>query len=193
MTGRLSWIAICVGVALGVTGCARNAVFELELDLPPQPGGIAPIFAVVQVRNDGEFGADWSTVPRLPGMPLSATCARPAEPLACDDRELAPDCSAVVSVIGDGADFSRRLRVRVRFCEDPECAAANDATAPETRVDIERALYQGRYTQGRVCIDTVPTSPTPEPVLVDRCAVRCRDGAAVMHCRADGSHFCEDP
>ncbi len=179
------------GLIVGSSGCARNAIFELEVELPPQPAGAPPIFAVLQVRDDAGFDADWASVPRLDGIPLNPICSRPAAPVACDQRELTPDCSAVVSVVGDG-DFTRRLRVRVRFCEDPACASAGDVVAPETRVEIERAFYQGRYTQGRVCVDAVPTASSPEPLVIERCDVRCRDGEAASQCRADGSHFCED-
>lgn len=179
--------------ALLAGGCARNAIFELEVDLPPQPISVAPLFAVVQVASDRAFEADWSELERLEGIALTPTCARPLDPPPCEVRELAPDCSAVVSVVGDGDDAPRPLRVRVRFCEDASCTAARDATAPETRVEFERALYEGRYTQGRVCVDRVPSTPAPTPTVVDRCAVRCREGDAAMHCRADGTHFCEDP
>jgi len=180
----------CCAVLLGSAGCARNAVFELELDLPAQPAGVTPLYAVVQVRNDADFSADWSTVVPLEGIPLNPSC--PSSAVTCGDRELS-GCSAVVSVVGDGADFTRRLRVRVRFCASPSCEGSDDATPPQAHIEVERALYQGRYTQGRVCIDSVPPTPTPEASVVGRCDVRCRDGEAVMHCRADGSHFCEDP
>lgn len=184
-----------VGLALLLllSGCARNAIFELEVDLPPQPTGVAPLFAVIQVSNELAFDASWSALERLEGIPLPATCARPLTPPACDVRALAPDCSEVVSVVGEGDGLDRPLRVRVRFCEDAACTAARDATAPEVRVEFERALYPARYTQGRVCVDSVPATPAPEPLVVDRCEVRCREGDAAMHCRADGTHFCEDP
>ncbi|MCB9596570.1 MAG: hypothetical protein H6719_27850 [Sandaracinaceae bacterium] len=176
-----------------LSGCARNGIFELEVDLPPQPPTVAPLFAVVQVSNSLAFDADWTSLERIDGLALRPTCARPLVPPACDVRSLAPDCSEVVSVVGEGDDLARPLRVRVRFCEDAGCTAARDVTAPEARVEFERALYAGHYTQGRVCVDAVPTTPTPTPTIVDRCEVRCRDGEAAMHCRADGTHFCEDP
>lgn len=179
-------------VLLGI-GCARNAVFELEMELPQQPAGVAPLFAVLQVADDRSFAADWSSVERLDGIALTPTCARPLVPPDCPVRDLTPDCSRVVSVVGDAENAPRPLRVRLRFCEDASCTAARDATAPEARVEFERALYVGHFTQGRVCVDTVPTTPSPEPTIVDRCDVRCRDGEAATYCRADGTHFCEDP
>jgi len=177
--------------ALLLGGCARNAIFELELDLPPDPSGIR--YAVVQARDDADFSADWSAVAMVQGVRLQPACSRPDPSPACDDRALDPTCSAVVSVVGDEDDLTRPLRVRIRFCEDPACAAAADASSPETRVELERAFYTGRYTQGRVCVDAVPPVPVGEPIRIERCEVRCRKGDAVMHCRADGTHFCEPP
>ncbi len=185
--------AFSILAALLAIGCARNGIFELELELPPQPAGVAPLYAVLQVANDRSFAADWSTIERLDGIALTPTCARPLVAPDCAVRALTPDCSRVVSVVGDSEDAPEPLRVRLRFCEDPSCTAARDATAPEARVEFERALYPGHYTQGRACVDSVPTTPAPEPVVVDRCDVRCRDGQAVTYCRADGTHFCEDP
>ena len=185
---RACWLTLL----LLVSGCARNAVFELELDLPPEPASAGPLFAVLQVRTDADFGADWTAVPQLEGIPLRPTCARPVVPPPCDSRELAADCSTVVSIVGEGDDLERPLFARVRFCGDPSCSAEGEGAA-QTRIEVERALYRGRFTQGRVCIDELPTSPSPEPVRIERCDVRCRDGEAISHCRADGTHFCDSP
>lgn len=185
----MRWLSILL-VLFVLSGCARNAIFELELELPPQPG--AARFAVVQLRNDAAFGADWSDVATLPGIPLASSCSRPDPAPACEDRALDTSCSTVISVIGDENDLTRPLRVRVRFCEDPACAGAADAMAPEARIEVERALYTGAYTQGRACIDALPMT-LEEPIRIERCDVRCREGDAIMHCRADGTHFCEEP
>ena len=181
---------LLLGALLLLSGCARNAIFELELELPPQPAG-APLFAVVQLRNDAGFDADWSGVGLVSGIPLTA-CSRPSPAPECELRDLDPACANVVSVIGDEDDLTRPLRVRVRFCQDATCGSPADASAPEARIEIERALYTGAYTQGRACIDAVPAM-LEDPIRIERCDVRCREGDAVTHCRADGTHFCEDP
>lgn len=178
MTRRLALL-----LALVASGCARNAIFELELELPAQPSGPA-LFAVVEASRDG-FG---TTEPDPIAIPLAAACARPDPAPACEDRTLDPSCSAVVSVVAGGA-FTDPLAIRVRFCEDPGCAASADASAPTHLVEVERAFYEGHHTQARVCIDTVPSAPVTETVA--RCDVRCRDGSATMQCRLDGTHFCE--
>jgi len=173
-------------------GCARNAVFELELELPARPAG-GPGFAFVQIRDDAGFDADWSAIGGPPAIPLADLCGRPTPAPACQDRALDPSCSAVVSVVGGDSDLARPLRIRIRFCGDPACAAPADAAAPEVDVEVERAFYTGAYTQGRVCVDELPTGPPGPPERIERCDVRCRQGDAVSQCRADGTHFCEDP
>lgn len=180
---------LLIALAIVASGCARNAILELELELPPNPAG-AQVYAVVQARGDLGFDEIWSDAP-LEGIPLSRACTRtdPAPP--CADRMLDPQCSAVISLIGDGDDLARPLHVRVRFCEDPTCSAPADATAPEHRVDIERGFYLGRYTQARVCVDEAPTVTNAVPEVIERCEVRCREGTAAMYCRLDGTHFCE--
>lgn len=181
--------AACLLVLVS-SGCTRNAIFELELVLPAQPASGPPLFAVVSARTDVGFDQNWGEEP-LEGIRLPTSCP-PIEELGCDDRALDPTCSAVVSVVGDGEDVGE-LRLRVRFCIDSTCSAPEDANAPEHRVAVERAFYVGRYTQARVCIDDVPTTSNPPAEPIDRCEVRCRDGAAAQHCRLDGTHFCEPP
>lgn len=173
--------------ALAASSCARNAILELELELPASP---EPLYVVVDARSDRDFDAPWGDA-ALEAIPLPASCARAEPPPACGERTLDPTCSLVVSIVGGGADEARPLRVRVRFCTDPACAL--DPQPPEHRVELERAFYLGRYTQARVCIDAVPTSSAPETERIERCEVRCRDGSAAQHCRLDGTHFCEAP
>lgn len=181
--------AIVLMSVLALSGCTRNAILELELELPEQPAG-APLFAVVSARTDVDFDGPWDGTSSVP-VALPASCTR-ADELACGDRTIDPACRAVVSLVGDGADTGP-LYVRVRFCVDPACAADEDASAAEHRVELERAFYVGRYTQARVCFESVPTTSNPPPELVGRCEVRCREGSGTYQCRADGSHFCESP
>lgn len=181
--------AACLLVLVS-NGCTRNAIFELELTLPVQPGDSPPLFAVVSARTDVGFDQRWGEEP-LEGIPLPQSCPA-VEALECGDRPLDSACSETISVVGDGEDLGE-LRMRVRFCIDPTCSAPEDANAPEHRVAVERAFYVGRYTQARVCIDDVPATSDPPAEQIERCEVRCRDGAAAEHCRLDGTHFCEPP
>lgn len=181
---------VLLAFAILASGCARNAILELELDLPLQPSGSAPLYAVVQVQSQGSFDQVWDDVP-LQGQPLSTICTRPDPPIPCHDRMLDPACSEVISIVaGDGA-ITEPLSIRVRFCSDPTCSGPGDSTAPEQRIEIERAFYVGHYTQARVCFDEVPAATDPEPEIIDRCEVRCREGTSMLQCRLDGTHFCE--
>jgi hypothetical protein len=172
---------------LALSGCTRNAILELELELPEQPGG-PPLFAVVSARSDVGFDEAWEGTP-VASVPLPVSCMRASE-LSCGDRVPDPACAAVFSLVGDGSDLGP-LHVRVRFCVDPACAAAEDASATEHRVELERAFYIGRYTQARVCLEAVPSTSNPPPELIERCAVRCREGSGAYQCRSDDTHFCE--
>ncbi len=183
----LSFLAL---TAVLSSGCTRNAIFELELELPANPPG-PQLYAVVEARSDLGFEEVWPEGGGLEGIALSASCERGDDPPPCADRQLDPSCSAVVSIVGDSDDLERPLRVRVRFCADPACTGPTDAGAPEHDVEIERAFYLGRYTQARVCIDEAPSVTSPTAEVIERCDVRCREGTAAMYCRLDGTHFCE--
>lgn len=182
--------ALLLALASLASGCTRNAILELELELPPQPSGETPRYAVVQVASDASFDEAWDDVP-LERRLLSASCTRPEPTLPCPDRMLDPECSEVISIVGGEDVLTKPLDVRVRFCVDPTCSAPVDASAPEQRVVIERAFYLGRYTQARVCIDEVPLTTDLNPERIERCDVRCREGTSALQCRLDGTHFCE--
>ncbi len=188
--GVPSLALVLSAIAALASGCTRDAVLELELDLPAQPSGGAMRYAVVQVQSDGSFDGTWADVP-LSGQPLAASCTRPEPTIPCDDRMLDPTCSEVISVVAGQDAIAQPLSVRVRFCSDPTCSAPEDATAPERRVVIERAFYLGHYTQARVCIDDVPAMTDTDPQIIPRCEVRCREGSSMLQCRLDGTHFCE--
>lgn len=182
MTGLRARRAAALTGCLLALGCTRNAVFELELELPPAEGR----YVVVEARS----GATPDRIGVAPPIPSSGSCARPDPAPPCEERQLDPACSAVVSVVADEAEIEAPLELRIRFCVDPDCADPADEEAPERRVDVERAFYLGRYTQARACIDALP--PPDAPIeLIERCDVRCREGTAAMYCRLDGTHFCE--
>jgi hypothetical protein len=177
-TGLLS-----VLLALALAGCTRNGILELELDLPAQSGSAR--FAVIEALSDAAFDVPWPDDPAYPAIELASACTRPADPPSCGERMLDPECSAVVSIVGYDDEIEAPLSIRVRFCATETC----DDGEPEHLVDVERAFYLGRYTQARVCLDEVPSTTSSESI--GRCEVRCRDGLAAMHCRLDGTHFCE--
>ncbi|MGE0784142.1 MAG: hypothetical protein AB7S26_00540 [Sandaracinaceae bacterium] len=184
-----SRLLLAVLASVLAMGCARNAIFELELDLPP--GGAAR-FVRVTASESLSFSDDWSDVPELVELgPLPPSCARPDPSPVCEERaEIDADCGAIISVVS-GSSSQGILRLRARFCASQGCTSPADASAPEARITVERAFYQGRYTDARVCFDETPAADVD--VTIARCDVRCREGTAAMWCRADGTHFCEDP
>ena len=158
-------------------GCARNAVLEIDFDLPPAPVGR---YAVVQFENqDAEFTAAWLRTGAYPGTPLGA------------ERQ-----SVTYSVISETMDA--RVRVKVNFCTTPDCTAIDDAPdrVPAVWFEIERAFYVGRHTRWHVTIPTAPIDPPDEAIEIERCTIAgCVQApeSTESYCRFDGTHFCEPP
>jgi hypothetical protein len=174
--------------SLAPTGCAQNAVLELELDLPQSPSPATTRYAVVRVvTGDVSFDEEWQGDPQLP-------------PFALD-----PSAKTVQRVSLDGSSDveSAKVRVKVRFCRDPNCAAIGDDTAPEVRLQLARAFYAGKRTSYAWSIPCVPNvaGQTDTPVCataqrgetdVTKCEVAgCRSGVARSYCVGD-KHFCEE-
>lgn len=173
-----------VAVLLG--GCIeRNAYLELELHFPADASGRN---AVVRV-NEGNvsFDEDWQSTDSLPAVKLDAKAAT----------------KLAVSVEGRPEIETKPVRIKVRFCEDPSCAAINDDRAPEVRYQIERAFYLGERTSLSLTVDCIPnvmgeTDPPPACALaqddeidVPKCQVAgCREGVTSNYC-VGGKHFCE--
>ncbi len=179
-------VALLAAPALG--GCARNAVLELELDLPRNFGPDVPgRYAVVRVVSGAvPFDQDWQGDDALPAFPLST--------IQGSVQHVSLDGSSEV----EGAP----VRVKVRFCADPGCAALGDDAAPEVRLQIDRAFYAGKrtsYTWSIACIPNVagqtdtPACATPQRAETDvtKCEVAgCRTGVTRSYCVGD-QHFCE--
>lgn len=210
---------LVIAALLLASGCAQNAVLELQLELPPAPDASQQWFAQVQVRRaeSSGFDATWMG-DDLPGIELGA-----ASSWACTSVE--------------SHDATLDLNVRVRFCKSPRCDMLGDDTAPERRFHIEHPFYLGRHTYWSAVIDEVPecttdadcalgrcignrcgcstdadccpasgctcgaSTPCPtcegDPALcvtqIDRCRVEgCVQGLTTMFCTADGRHFCEE-
>jgi hypothetical protein len=185
-----------VGALTLLAGCAENAIFELEVHLPPT--GESSYTRVLVIPRGGvreaEFGDTiWAD--------FGAEFALEATPSV-----------ARVSIEGSGANLEAPLGVRVIFCSDAgECIDG----AGRERVDLlfERAFYRGRRTSlGVLCIEEgavriglsgdctagafVTPSATPQsaPLTVPRCMVACADDPDTTlteeNC-SDGRHFCE--
>lgn len=155
--------SVTLALALLASGCARNALLELEVQLPP---GID--HAELRVLSDPPPSYDdpeWDAV----------------TPEALDEvGEVAR-----VQVLAEGPAIEAPLAARVRLCGATPC----DSTA-EVRVEIERPFYVGHETRVTVAIPAVPLAF--DTYVVDRCAVRgCLGGDTLEFCRDDGTHYCE--
>jgi hypothetical protein len=108
-----------------------------------------------------------------------------------------------VSVEGRPEIEAEPVRIKVRFCHDPSCAAIDDDHAPEVRYQIERAFYLGQRTSLTLTVDCIPnvagqTDAPPscavaqaQEVDVPKCQVAgCREGVTSNYC-VNGEHFCE--
>lgn len=161
----------CLGLA-ALSGCARNAVLEVELDLPPGP---TDRFAVVQFETADGFDSTW--LAQYPGTPLGS------------GRQ-----TVEYSLITESPN--ERLRVKVNFCTTPDCTGLDDTfdRAPAVWYELERSFYIGERTRWVVTIDTLPIDPPSAPMSVGRCQIQgCIEatGTTTTFCRLDGTHYCE--
>jgi hypothetical protein len=162
-------------VVLG--GCAKNAILELELQLPAEPEtSDGELFALTQVRRADEFpfAAEWRADQDPAGVPLGP------EPVT-DQLSVETE------------DETVDLHVRIRFCGDPRCTSLDDALAPELWLRIEQPFYIGQRTFWEFDVPAVPEGQPAEPVEVDKCEIRgCVEGdTSSSYCRLDGTHVCE--
>ncbi len=162
-------------VAVSTSGCAQNAVLDMQLMLP-SAGGSATRFAIVQVRRpEGhEFDDEWL------GDDVDA--------FELGDRPTLAQLSV------DTTDPITDLRVKVLFCETRTCDALADARPPQLWFELERPMYLGRRTAWAACIVSIPSGTPEMATRVDRCQVHgCIEGTPPSWC-AGGStdrHYCE--
>ncbi len=198
-------LSVLLGALVVLTGCARNAVLEGELLLPPNPPGES-LFACVQVFEEGTvFEVDWA------GNSLRS------QALTSDVQQYA------FSVNSELGDFDDDLLIKVRFGTDDKCQNVG-AMDPQSNVWIVvgSPLYLGEVTRFRLDIPGVPhvdtapggvcqlvdgTNPSSLPVAcrtsrdpdrptwccnIDRCEVEgCIEGTLSTFCNAEGVHECE--
>jgi hypothetical protein len=166
-------LALALGATQALSGCARNAAFEVELTLPAQPVGGDQRYAVV-VARDGEF--DFASVAIDPLYPGTALTPTPQQ--------------VRYSVLTERPDG--HVRMLVFFCLSTDCRDEDPALIPQVWLDFERASYIGQRTRWAGTIDAVPVGPPSTATCVDRCEVEgCIDGQG-WFCREDGSHYCQD-
>lgn len=172
-TGRWSLVPLLLLGALPISGCARNADFEIELTIPPRPASGPALYAVTMfLTGDVEF-ANVAIDAEYPGTLLGAT-----------QQQLR------FSVLTERPDG--RLRMVVFFCESTTCADEDPSTIPQAWFDFERATYIGHRTRWSGEILEVPTAAPTSATCVDRCEVEgCIEGMG-WFCRDDGTHYCQE-
>ncbi len=147
-----------LAIAALLSGCAQNAFFELQVELPPNPPG-QTWYAQIQVRDmDGHgFGIPWMGGD-VPTVPLDAV------------RRW--DCLSVESM-----DARVSLHVRVRFCRSEDCLDLEDGDPPERLYSFETPFYIGSRTYFRIVVPRIPVCATDLDCdvgvcLTDRCGCR---------------------
>jgi hypothetical protein len=186
----LGFLGVAMGAALVAPACAAesNAYLELEVRFPGNDTGTTRHAVVGVVSGDVSFDEDWRSTEPLPSTTLSET----------------KTTTLRASVEGRAEIEADPVRVKVRFCRDPSCAAVGDDNAPEVRFQIERAFYLGERTSATIGVDCIPyvlgetdgqigncATKNRSLVTVAKCAVAgCREGVTTNYC-AGGKHFCE--
>jgi hypothetical protein len=168
--------SVCALVCASVcAGCAENAIFTLVLDVPAPVGDRDKV--VVEARTGEEsFLTDWQQT-QISGITL-----------------VGPERNEVrASLEADGDKITQPVRIKVRFCMEERCTSVLDGNAPELDLIVARAFYQGRYTEYRYEVDTLPPETVPLEVTIGKCDVaapECIDGSPTSWCVGD-VHYCE--
>lgn len=175
LASRLRRSLSVLGLSLLLFGCTRNAILEVELELPPGP---ADRYAVVQFETGD--------------VPFDSVWQRPDD---YDGAVLMPTAQLVTySVISESSDT--HVRMKVNFCTTPDCSGIDDAPdrVPAVWFDVPQSLYVGHRTRWAPTIDALPIDPPTAPITVDRCDIEgCIEatGGTTTFCRLDGRHYCE--
>lgn len=155
-------------------GCARNAILEVEVELPAGP---SDRYAVVQFETgDVAFDAVWARADAFAGTQLGAAQ------------------SVSYSVVSE--DPNTVIRMKVSFCTTPDCSGIDDAPdrVPALWYEFEGALYIGERTRWTAVIDALPTDPPDASIEIDRCEIEgCIDApdSTTTFCRLSGEHYCQ--
>ena len=167
-----------LALAALATGCARNAVLEIELTVPAQPATGPARYAVLQFEAAPQsFETDWRGANDYPGVALDG-----------EPQMLA------YSVVSE--DESTIVQMKVLFCTTPDCSALDDAPdrVPSVWYRLERSLYIGERTRWEVIVAAVPADPASDAIEVGKCEIEgCirATGSETSFCRLSGEHYCE--
>lgn len=192
-SGAVALALVALSGSSLVTGCARNAVLDLDVVLPAQA---APLdgrrHAFVEIGTGlNDFGDQLLGLEGATDVDVT-TLGGSSEP------------TRFSIVAGDPA---AELRVRVRYCRAARCSDPSDmrnfddGTEPGLLWTFERAFYAGERTTASIAVPALTaTVETGEPETVCRCAVigcatvapgtsSCR--MTTLLCDPTARHFCE--
>lgn len=165
--------------ALWSTGCAREGILRLDVELREGPGAFGDrSHLVVEVAGDAD-PSSWSSQSFATQGAQFVTLSAGSAPTVPFD------------VLASRTDVS--VSVRVRYCRRSDCAHAEDiaglsGSEPGFRFTIPRAIWIGRVTRVRLAIPPIeregldfertPTPaddahPYPASGWICRCQVRC--------------------
>ncbi len=172
---RSLFILATLSLTAPIASCARNAIIEIELTLPPLPAGQPPTYAVVMVVDDEHDFDSVNIEPQNPGTLLG-------------DRQQEIYLS-VVTERPDGA-----MRMVVYFCSNTVCEGGDVPRLPQVRYRFVRATYIGHRTRWRGRIDAIPPAGGPfSETCVDRCEIEgCIEGSGTFCRSEDGTHYCQE-
>lgn len=169
-------------------GCARNAVFEIEMQLPAageRPIPTAPPITHVKIQIQPG--------PSVWGDLWAVTASETVGPIALTDSAQ----TIHIDVEGDGDHLNQPVDVRILYCSSESCGT----TVSERWFEFEQAFYKGKSTNYRMAaelttmgLENSDTEGT-EPRLIEKCEVAgCveTNGEFLMdYCPSSGVHWCE--
>jgi hypothetical protein len=181
--GSLAQLASIAAAAAAVAGCGRNAFLEIDVVLPKNDTGSDRYAVVAFAPGDQPFDAVWAGDQTLAGVKLSA----------------GGTTTQHASLEGASERFDQPVAAKVTFCGNAACTASGDDRAPEVRLLIERAFYEGSRTTYTWTIGCVPSVDPARACAEEDRAVKtakkceiggCREGTSSSYCVGD-KHFCE--
>ena len=160
------WRSLALGVAFFLGGCADNAVFDIEIQLPPGTGA-----AYVDVRPEGtvDFDASWGGSDAFPRHRFTLNESQPT--------------MVLVSVVAESIE--QDALAQIHFCpsERVDCAGA-DTVHPVSCIRFQRPFHRGLRSIYRSIIGAAPPTRaagaprfcSEEPRVVTPCEIACSDG-----------------
>ena len=162
MRRALPWLLLLA------TGCAENAI--LELDIVPPEAGTATLLNVQVLSSDEELDA-------------------PQDLGSGTERFVLGNDPTHLHVVADGPEIERPLLIGVWTCAGETCS--DEEQGPTQLLRVERAFYLGEYTHLDLNLRGRPLTGVVE---VSRCAVQGCGIADTSYCWDDGGvqrHYCE--